>query len=416
MSSIVVLNPVKFGLHYKRAVQARGYRLISLYSFSKELLEERWPCHADGDDVSLYSRDLGGMLKELEPYRDDIRAVLSGSDASVDFADRLAHTLHLPGNGVELAYARNHKDAMRRVAGQAGLRIPRYRSVTSIADIPAAAHEVGFPAIVKHTYGGGSHGAVLLADDAALAGLGRLVKFDHFRDPVRKWLVEQYIRGREIAVNTMSYDGQHQIIDMWFYSQPDDSDYDFPYWNNVQINREDPDWDRVAAFTHEVLDVFGVRIGPGHTEVKCNADGVYLIEVAARLAGGPVTDMWLAHSDFNPYYADIDCRTGRRPEALGQHITFDAVFGAIAVRNEGAPGVLREIKGLDAFSTGPGVEKVLVAYAPGDWVPTTDSTTNIPLGAWVSGDTAAQVRERMHRLRDLVQLDIDREADGPSDA
>ncbi|MEN2416845.1 ATP-grasp domain-containing protein [Streptomyces rimosus] len=412
MSSVVVINPVKSGVKYKKAVRDRGHRLISVYAFNEELLEKRWPDHADGDDISLYARDPEGVLERLEPYRDDVRAVLSGNDSSVDLADHLAHALGLPGNCVELARARNHKDVMRRVAEQAGLRIPRYRLVGSVTDIPAAAREVGFPAIAKHTSGGGSHGAALLADEAALAGLHRLETFDHFREPVRRWLVEQYVRGREIAVNTMSYGGEHHIIDMWFYSQPDDADYDFPYWNNLQIGREDPDRDRVAAFTREVLDTFGVRIGPGHTEVKCNADGVYLIEVAARLGGGPFTDLWLAHSDFNPYYADIDCHMGRRPEAWGKDITFDAAFGAIAVRNEGAPGILREIKGLDAFAAGPGVEKVLVAYAPGDWVPTTDSTTNIPLGAWVCGATPAEVRERLHHLREVVELDIDRSVGG----
>ncbi|MEU7259646.1 6-carboxytetrahydropterin synthase [Streptomyces rimosus] len=211
MPSVVVIHPVKSGVKYKKAVRDRGHRLISVYAFNEELLEKRRPDHADGDDISLYARDPEGVLERLEPYHDDVRAVLSGNDSSADLADHLAHVLGLPGNCVELARARNHKDAMRRVAEQAGLRIPRYRLVGSAADIPAAAREVGFPAIAKHTSGGGSHGAALLADEAALASLHRLVTIDHFREPVRRWLVEQYVRGREIAVNTMSYGGEHWL-------------------------------------------------------------------------------------------------------------------------------------------------------------------------------------------------------------
>ncbi|MFH8409419.1 acetyl-CoA carboxylase biotin carboxylase subunit family protein [Streptomyces sp. NPDC018019] len=178
----------KSSVKYKAAVRDRGYRLISVYSFNEELLEKRWPRHADGDDVSLYARDADGVLEQLEPYRADVRAVLSANDSSVGLADHLAHALGLPGNCVELAYARNHKNAMRQVAERAGLRIPRYRSVTSIEDIPAAAREVGFPAIAKHTSGGGSYGATLLADEGVLTGLHRLETFDHFREPVRAWL------------------------------------------------------------------------------------------------------------------------------------------------------------------------------------------------------------------------------------
>ncbi|WP_324607223.1 GTP cyclohydrolase I [Streptomyces rimosus] len=122
MSSVVVINPVKSGVKYKKAVKDRGPRLISVYAFNEELLEKRWPDHADGDDISLYARDAEGVLERLEPYRDDVRAVLSGNDSSVDLADHLAHALGLPGNCVELACARNHEDVMRRVAEQAGLR------------------------------------------------------------------------------------------------------------------------------------------------------------------------------------------------------------------------------------------------------------------------------------------------------
>ncbi|WP_199834536.1 hypothetical protein [Streptomyces sp. NRRL F-5755] len=48
MSSVVVINPVKSGVKYKKAVKDRGHRLISVYAFSEELLEKRWPYHADG--------------------------------------------------------------------------------------------------------------------------------------------------------------------------------------------------------------------------------------------------------------------------------------------------------------------------------------------------------------------------------
>ncbi|WP_260476262.1 6-carboxytetrahydropterin synthase [Streptomyces sp. WAC 06783] len=236
MPSVVVIHPVKSGVRYKKAVRDRGHRLISVYAFNEELLEKRRPDHADGDDISLCARDPEGVLERLEPYRDDVRAVLSGNDSPADLADQLAHALGLPGNCVELARTRNHKDVMRRVAEQAELRIPRYRLVGSAADIPVAAREVGFPAIAKHTSKGGSHGAALLADEAALTGLRRLETIDHFREPVRRWLVEQYVRSRKIAVNTMSYGGAHWL----------DATFDHRHLNDavpgIDPSAENPTW------------------------------------------------------------------------------------------------------------------------------------------------------------------------------
>ena len=408
MAYVVMINPVKTGAKYKSEVHAKGYDLLSVYAFSKELLDLRWPDHALGDDVTLYARDTPSILHALGPYRSEVRAIVAGEDSSVDLADEVAAALGLPGNDVEMSRARNHKDAMRLVAGEAGITIPSYRLVSSLAEAVEAIREVGFPAIVKQTAGGGSHGTTLISDEAALARLDHLEEIDHYSEQVGTWLVEQYVRGRELAVNAMSFGGRHHIIDMWFYSQPDDADYDFPYWNNIQIGPDDPDWDRAAECVGRVLDAFHVEIGPSHTEVKCTADDVFLIELATRLGGGPFTDLWMAHSEFNPFSDDIDCRLGKAPEWLPVGIEFDAALGAIAIRNEDQPGVLREIKGLAEFSAAPGVEKVLVAYEPGDWVPTTDSTRTIPLGAWVSGSTRQQVIERFAHLRDVVALDIDR--------
>ncbi|WP_078657853.1 6-pyruvoyl trahydropterin synthase family protein [Streptomyces rimosus] len=73
MSSIVVINPVKSGVKYKKAVRARGRRLISVYAFNEELLEKRWPDHADGDefkhwlDATFDHRHLNDAVPRMNP-------------------------------------------------------------------------------------------------------------------------------------------------------------------------------------------------------------------------------------------------------------------------------------------------------------------------------------------------------------
>jgi biotin carboxylase len=286
------------------------------------------------------------------------------------------------------------------------VRIPEFRLVHTVEEITEAARELGFPAIVKPTMGACSQGVTVLSDADALSGLDGLVTHDVFHEPITEWLVERYIRGREIAVNFFSADGDHRVVDMWEYGQPDSGDYDFPLWDILQIDETHPDWERVEEYVREALDAFGIQRGPSHTEVKCNADGVHLMETGARLSGGPAVELWAKYSDIRPFHDAIDSYLGRRPAIMDKPLGFQAVFGSVVIRNDDAPGTLVAVHGLEKLDGLPGVEEVAVGYRPGDRVPLTRDSVSIPFSASVSGPDKDAVLNTLHTIRSLVTLEI----------
>ncbi|MDJ1134783.1 ATP-grasp domain-containing protein [Streptomyces iconiensis] len=405
--AVVLLDPVRTGEGFKSAARDKGYAAVSVYSLDARILKNDWPDHALTDDLTLYGADADTVVSQLAAADYDLKAVVPANEAAVHLADVVAERLGLPGNEAALAWSRRNKSAMRARAHEVGLRIPRFRLVHDLSEVPKAGEETGYPAIVKPTMSAGAHGATLVPDRAAAENLAIAETRDVYGHLIEEWLVEEYIRGREFAVNCFSSDGEHRVMDMWEYRQPDDRDYDFPVYDNVQVEPDDPDWQRAESYVKEVLTTYGLRRGPSHTEVKCNADGVYLMEINARLPGGPATGQWLKHTSIRPFHDTIDCFLGVQPAIMEGPLDFRARFGAIAIRNDEAPGTLVAVHGLDELREYPGVDTVLVSYEPGDTVPVTSGMTNIPVGAYISGATQREVVDRLAGIRALVSLEID---------
>ncbi|MGH3435914.1 MAG: ATP-grasp domain-containing protein [Sciscionella sp.] len=390
------------GAGFKPAARELGFVVVSLYTCDYSAQE---PGHDEGDDVSLYAENADTAIRLLAECHLDIRAVIPGMEVGTHIADEIAHRLHLPGNDHTARMARRDKAAMRERARRAGLRIPEFHLVRSVGEIAAAARDIGFPVILKPTLGAGSQGVTLLPDADAVRDLGHLQTHDAFDEPVREWLVERYIRGRQLSVNTYSFDGEHRLVDMWEFVQPDDRDFDFPIWDNVQIDDGHHDWDRTAEFSRQALDVYGIERGPGHIEVKCAPDDVYLLEIASRLPGGPMVGAWLNHTRLRPYHDAIRCFLGRRPLMFDDPTGRTAWCGALAVHNE-TPGTLVAIHGLPELDGLPGIDEVLIDVHPGDEVPVTRDDLTIPLGVYVHAPTIDEVRQTLVTIRRLVSLEI----------
>ncbi|MEW2545134.1 ATP-grasp domain-containing protein [Streptomyces sp. NPDC047002] len=400
--AIVLVDPVRQGRPFKAAARELGFHVVSLYTHAYLASLDG---HAEGDDLSLYTADPDEAERLLTDAGVDARAVVPCLEAGVHLTDVLAHRLGLPGNDHTLAWARRSKAAMRAHGAEAGLRIPEFRLVHSANEIARAAHDIGFPVIVKPTLGAGSQGVRVYSTAADLADLEPRVTHDVYREPVREWLVERYVRGREFAVNFFSSDGEHRIVDMWEYLRPDDADYDFPLWDIIQVGRDHSDFARVEEYTRSVLTAFGVRRGPSHTEVKCAADGVYLIEVGARLSGGPAVDLWMAHGGLRPFHDTIACYLGRRPALLDGPVDFPVRFGSAVVHNEQGPGPLVAVHGAAEAAELPGVDSVELGYAPGEHVPATHDNVSIPFSAAVHGPDADAVLATLARIRSLVRVE-----------
>lgn len=93
--------------------------------------------------------------------------------------------------------------------------------------------------------------------------------------------------GTEYAVGTVSADGNHYLSHIIKYNKATEGDrltiYDFvefiPY--EEAIHKE------LVQYTFKMLDAVGVKWGAAHNEIMLTKDGPKLIELGARMLGGP---------------------------------------------------------------------------------------------------------------------------------
>ncbi|MEM7173969.1 MAG: ATP-grasp domain-containing protein [Bacteroidota bacterium] len=98
----------------------------------------------------------------------------------------------------------------------------------------------------------------------------------------KRILIQQFIRGDEYAVNTVSLHGKHYVSDVWKVNKLAHT----PAYDYCEIvPSTHPRYQRLIKYTEQVLSSLGIRHGAAHTELRYNENGPILIETAARLMG-----------------------------------------------------------------------------------------------------------------------------------
>jgi len=135
--------------------------------------------------------------------------------------------------------------------------------------------------------------------------------FDERYDAV---LLQDFLPGKEYAVDTVSKNGQHKTAAIWNYEKisttttTDDADdgapqnQPFVYSCSRLVSGDDPRHpaEKIVSYVESVLDALGVKWGMAHTEVKVAPDGtIRLIEVNVRQHNANFAPMCQACVGYN---------------------------------------------------------------------------------------------------------------------
>jgi hypothetical protein len=96
--------------------------------------------------------------------------------------------------------------------------------------------------------------------------------------------VQEFIKGEEYVVNTVSYKGIHKITDVWHKHKDNIGGIALNDFAEI-ISPMNSAYSAIANYLPEVLDALGIVYGAGHTEIMIVDGKALLIETAARLEG-----------------------------------------------------------------------------------------------------------------------------------
>lgn len=295
--------------------------------------------------------------------RHGVEAVLGVDDGGVMVAALAAARLGLAHDRPEAVAATGDKAEMRRLLGEAGVGQARFAVAEDAAAAVAAADAIGYPVVLKPRGLSASRG-VIRADDAPAveAAFERVSVIIAEAGGSPPLLVEEYLRGEEVAVEALATPGGLEVLAI--FDKPDPLDGPF-FEETIYVTPSRYS----AAVQGEVEDLvsagvaaIGLAHGPVHAEVRLTPDGPRLVEVAARSIGGL-------------------CGRSLRFGLLGQSLEVLLLRAALGLNRRGmrrratasgammlpipADGVLLGVRGTEAVAEVPGITGIEITIPPG---------------------------------------------------
>jgi biotin carboxylase len=258
-------------------------------------------------DLNRWPDILSAILDRIS--KGEVAGVVTFNDGAVGLTAWLANKLGLSGMDPEIAIAVADKLHQRRVLAKGGARVPEVRAVRTENEGLIAAEELG-KCVVKpcDSTASGAVQAVEMPSEAPGA-----VRNARVRSPSGRVLVEQFLDGPELAVETLCWEGKRAIVGM-----TDTTTDGYPHF--IEVAHAAPSrWTLHQAVRQEVLlahELLGIDHGMTCIEVKITETGPAIVEVNPRPPGDCVMDL-LSHTygvDLYEVVARIAC--GETPSLI----------------------------------------------------------------------------------------------------
>ncbi|MEU8827783.1 ATP-grasp domain-containing protein [Streptomyces sp. NPDC048636] len=358
------------------------------------------------DGCAVEIQHLGDVAATAKALREEgVDIVLPGTESGVLLADALSAALGTPGNGMTDPLARRDKAAMTEAVRAAGLATARGVTAAHADELVAWAREMDdWPVVVKPRASAGTDHVRFCHSEAELRETFAAItaSTDRYARTNTTVLGQEYLRGEEFFVNTVSRDGVHHMVEVWRYRKsPVDGahpmyDYEEP------VPPDQPVVATVTDYALAVLDALEVRNGASHTEIIVTDTGPVLVESATRLGGSHAPSVVSRYLGTD----QVDClaRAVAHPEELTEgrlpryrirsrlrYVTLiNPHEGAVLSGERFAP-----VRALDSLV------EIVLTHAEGASLPRTVDLFTSPGYLYLSADDPERIAADYRRLRQL---------------
>ena len=210
------------------------------------------------------------------------------SDMPMRSVAAVAKELNIVGVSEDTALKTTNKALMRKCLQEHGVPIPAYSKVNNFKSYLAAIQQFTSKFIVKPIDNSGSRGVFMVKDISDIESINYAYEYSAKHSRCGEIVVEEYMEGPEVSVETLSVDGDVHIIAItdklttgapWFvemgHSQPSRLSKDIK--------------EKLKEVTIAAVKALGIKDGPSHTEIIVTEAGPKIVELGARLGGDNIT-------------------------------------------------------------------------------------------------------------------------------
>jgi formate-dependent phosphoribosylglycinamide formyltransferase (GAR transformylase) len=338
-----------------------------------------------------------------------IDAVVGVDDDTTVPAAQVAQELGLAHNSVESVKAARYKDVMRLALSEADLLSPGFRTVPTTEDPHRVAERITYPCVLKPLSLAASRG-VIRANNAAefVAAFEQVVSIlaeaalPHGDPAAHQILVEDFIPGREFALEGLLQDGH--LTTLALFDKPDP--LDGPYFEEtIYITPSRlgmPEQTALQEATQQAAAALGLRTGPIHAELRLNDRGPWIVEVAARSIGGLCSKMLRFGERLS--LEEIILRQAAGLE-LGAVERERQPSGVMMIPIPAA-GRLHAVHGMDAARAVTGIDDIEISIPCGEQVVPLPRATRYLGFIFATGDMPETVERSLRQAHAHLEFDI----------
>ena len=319
-------------------------------------------------------------------------------DDTAVLAAAINTALGFPSHPYEAAERARDKQLQRVACAVAGVPVPRFVLHTFGTTLPP----LGFPLVVKPLRLAASRG-VIRADDAAslVAALTRVRAILAGLDD--RVLIEEFIPGVEVALEGLVSGGTLQVLAL--FDKPDPLDGPF-FEESIYVTPSrlgDDVQHQVARVSQQAVSALGLRDGPVHAELRVNDSGTWLIEIAARPIGGRCSAALRFGDGISLEEIILRHALGFPLPAVERE---DQASGVMMIPVPG-PGILREVRGVDAARSVPLITGIEITAHPGERLVPWPEGSRYPGFIFARGTTPAAVEAALRAAHGQLQFRLD---------
>jgi biotin carboxylase len=263
---------------FSAAAERAGINLV-LATDRCHVLDDPW-----GDQAIPIRFDDPDRAAELLQEVGHIDGIVAVGDRPAFVAAVAAAKLGLRFHTPDAVAACRNKFVARERFRDAGMLVPEFYLIPVSAEPRGAPF---YPCVLKPLGLSASRGVIRANDDsefvAAFRRIHALLQHEEISDSIQ---VERFIPGREFALEGIVTGGRLDVVAI--FDKPDPLDGPFFEETIYVTPSREPESVQAAivATTVQVIGALGLTDGPIHAEMRVNARGVWMLEVAARPIGG----------------------------------------------------------------------------------------------------------------------------------
>lgn len=333
--------------------------------YDSALSTEKHPVMRHADSVLVTeTNDIPALIAFLRPYRFD--GVITVCDYYIDTVREVAKAFDLPCPFPDQVKTVRQKHLMRQALDRAGLANPNYRLANSWTEVKEAAAAIGYPLVLK---------PVDLASSAYVSLIGNVKELQdaydvldafplNFRDQERDrtYLLEEYMKGEEVSVESVSYKGETTILGI-----TDKSITGHPYFiengHMFPAKLSEETEAEVTRFVRDALHAAGFDHGIAHTEVKLTAEGPRIVEINPRTAGNYIVELIERVTGIDLLHAFVDLSLGEKPVITAKDSGIASAAVMFLVPPQG--GSIASVQGIESLQSDEHIARYKVENCAG---------------------------------------------------